>query len=394
MTPLLLVINIGSASLKAAVFALATPDAARFRLRVDLASGRTQGEGEVPAALRQDFEANADITELVALIASNAADGNGRLVAVAHRIQHGGHQRQPQPVTPALLQELQELEVFCPLHQPPALEAVCHLRELWPALPQFAVFDTSFHRRQPVLASTYALPAALRMQGIHAYGFHGISCQHVLHTLATQHAGLADGRVLIAHLGQSASLTAVHAGESIACSTGFSTLEGLPMGTRCGQLDPGVLLYLLELGWSKSRLTDLLYHKSGLLGLSGVSADLHELLASRSEGAQFAVDYFCYRAARIAASLACAMEGLDTLVFTGSAAENEAVLREKICARLAWLDVVLDTHANRRGQGRLGAPGSRCEILIVPCDEEAEISRQCSALAQACTMPAAKAAGA
>ncbi len=191
---------------------------------------------------------------------------------------------------------------------------------------------------------------------------------------------LAGGRVLIAHLGQGASMTAVHQGKSVATSMGFSTLDGLPMGTRAGQLDPGILLYLLDQGWNKSRLTDLLYHQSGLLGLSGLSADMRELLASPGEAARFAVDYFCYRAARMAASLACAMEGLDVLVFTGGVGEHQPLLRERICQRLGWMGVELDREANLAGEGMLSRPGSRCRILMLACDEEVEISLQCAGL--------------
>lgn len=381
MRELLLVFNVGSTTLKVAVCALDAPAIPLFRLGVELASGCVWSSGRAPGTL-QVFEPNQDLAELAAQITCHAAGPGERVAAVAHRIMHGGRHDGPEFVTDALLQELQDLELRCPLQQPPALEVVCHLRELWPALPQLAVFDTSFHRRQTALATAYALPASLRLQGVQAGGFHGISCQHVLRELRCADAALAAGRVLIAHLGQSASLTAVRDGESVASSMGFSTLEGLPMGTRCGQIDPGVLLYLMEQGWSKSRLTDLLYHKSGLLGLSGQSADMRELLASHRDEARFAVEYFCERAARMAASLACAMEGLDVLVFTGGIGEQHAIIREKICRRLRWMGVELDPQANVAGHGLrlLSTPASRCCILVVPCDEEMEISLQSAEL--------------
>ena len=197
-----------------------------------------------------------------------------------------------------------------------------------------------------------------------------------MRVLGERHAEYADGRVLVAHLGQAASITAVHHGSSVACSMGFSTLEGLPMGTRCGELDAGVLLYLMEKGWSKSRLTDLLYYQSGLLGLSGLSADMRELLASKAEAARFAVDYFCYRAARTAASLACAMEGVETLVFTGGIGEHQPLIREKICQRLRWMGVDIDSVANRNDQEVISTPASSCRIIAVPADEEGEMSLQ------------------
>lgn len=378
-TELLLAFNMGSTTLKVAAFEAARPGHSLFRLTVVLASGETCGSGAVPPQL-QAFEPHMDVTDIVTQVVSHAAAPGQVVAMLAHRIVHGGRLRGPRWLTDEILQELEELESLCPLHQPPALEIVWHLRALWPELPQAGLFDTSFHLDQPALASTYALPAPLRAQGVVAHGFHGLSCQHVLRELQASQPLLAGGRVLIAHLGQGASMTAVRHGKSVATSMGFSTLDGLPMGTRAGQLDPGILLYLLDQGWNKSRLTDLLYHQSGLLGLSGLSADMRELLASGSDGARFAVDYFCYRASRMAASLACALEGLDVLVFTGGVGEHHAVLREKICQRLGWMGVELDAEANRLGQGMLSREGSRCRILVLPCDEEAEISLQCADL--------------
>lgn len=379
-TELLLTFNMGSTTLRVAAFALKAPAVPLFRLAVEVASGQVQGSGNVPPLL-QAFEPHLDLTDIVALVASHAA-GAGQVVAmVAHRVVHGGRFTGPQWLTDEVLQELEDLEPLCPLHQPPALEIAWHLRALWPELPQAAVFDTSFHLQQPALATTYALPGPLRAQGVVAHGFHGISCQHVMRQLQAHQPFLAGGRVLVAHLGHSASMTAVHQGRSVATSMGFSTLDGLPMGTRPGHLDPGIVLYLLDQGWNKSRLTDLLYHQSGLLGLSGLSADMRELLASRSDAARFAVDYFCYRAARTAASLACAMEGIDSLVFTGGMGEAQPEVRDRICQRLGWLGVELDGDANQAGHGTLSSAASRVKVLVVPCDEEAEISRECSDLA-------------
>ena len=378
-TELLLAFNMGSTTLKVAAFEAARPGLPLFRLTVELASGQTWGSGAVPPLL-QAFEPHMDVTDIVTLLVSHAA-APGQVVSVlAHRIVHGGRYAGPQWLTDEVLQDLEDLEPLCPLHQPPALEIIWHLRALWPELPQAGLFDTSFHLHQPALASTYALPAPLRAQGVVAHGFHGLSCQHVMRQLQSTQPLLAGGRVLVAHLGQGASMTAVHHGKSVATSMGFSTLDGLPMGTRAGQLDPGVLLYLLDQGWNKSRLTDLLYHQSGLLGLSGLSADMRELLASHSDAARFTVDYFCYRASRMAASLACAMEGLDVLVFTGGVGEHQPLLREKICQRLGWMGVELDHEANLVGHGMLSTPGSRCRILMLACDEEVEISLQCADL--------------
>lgn len=376
---LLLTFNMGSTTLKVAAFERHAPAIPVFRLTVEIASGKSWGSGQVPPLL-QAFDPHQDVSDIVALVVSHAA-GRGQGVGVlAHRVVHGGRFTGPEWITDELLHELEDLETLCPLHQPPALEIIWHLRALWPELPQIAVFDTAFHGHLPALATTYALPAALRAQGVMVHGFHGISCQHVMHELQARQPALAAGRVLIAHLGQGASMTAVLQGKSVATSMGFSTLDGLPMGTRSGQLDPGILLYLLDLGWNKSRLTDLLYHQSGLFGLSGLSADMRELLESRSEAARFAVDYFCYRAARMVASLACAMEGLETIVFTGGVGEHQPLIRERICQRLAWLGVELDPAANLAGQDVLSRSESRCRVLMLPCDEESEISRQCADL--------------
>lgn len=377
MTNLLLTFNVGSSTFKVAAFSLNEPAKPLFRLNIELTTGFVHSSGLLPEALR-NISSDYGIEDLATLITNHAAGEGQRVAVLAHRIVHGGRRYQgAQWINTEVLHELEKLEPLCPLHQPPALGVVNHLRLLWPDLPQLVVFDTAFHRRQPSLASSYALPEALRQQGIAAYGFHGISCQHVLRVLREQHSELAGGRVLIAHLGQGASLTAVHHGDSVACSMGFSTLDGLPMGTRCGELDAGVLLYLLEQGWTKSRLTDLLYHQSGLLGLSGISADMRDLLASKSPAARFAVDYFCYRAARVAASLTCAMEGLDTLVFTGGIGEQRPLIREKICRHLHWMGVEIDVAANLIGDTVISDAASSCRILVVAADEEREMSLQC-----------------
>lgn len=380
MTTLLLIFNVGSSTLRVAACAVDALAAPVYRLSIDLATRATCASGSLPGDFPV-FTQEHSLEDMVIFIVSHARDKGRHVVAVAHRVVHGGHHhREPLWVTAELLRELETFEQMRPLHQPPALEVISHLRKLWPDLPQLAVFDTSFHQQQPALATTYALPEALRRQGIAHYGFHGISCQHVMRWLTERHAELADGRVLVAHLGQSASLTAVHYGNSVACSMGFSTLDGVPMGSRCGELDAGVLLYLLEQGWSKSRLGDLLYHRSGLLGLSGISADMRELLASDTDAARFAVDYFCYRAARMVASLACAMEGLETLVFTGAIGEQQPLIREKTGERLRWMGVEIDSIANHENQDVLSSTSSSCRIVVVPTDEEGEMNLQCRSL--------------
>lgn len=374
MSDLLLTFNIGSSTLKVGAYLLRDPASPVFCLSVELSSGLTHIQGSPPEECLS-FAPHQNVEDIAAIIVSNTHDRRSRVAACVHRIVHGGKKfHQPQWIDAGVLRDLGELEVLCPLHQPPALEIIHHLRKLWPELPHIVVFDTAFHHEQPELARTYALPATLRESGVEAYGFHGISCQHVMRELQEHQPALAVGRVLIAHLGQGSSMTAVFGGKSVACSMGFSTLNGLPMATRCGQLDAGIVLYLLELGWSKSRLTDLLYHRSGLLGLSGTSGDMRELLSSKSDMANFAVEYFCYRAAREVGSLAAALEGLDGLVFTGGIGENQPLIRKKITERLGWLGGKIDEEANILGKQVISSPSSRFNILIIPADEEQELS--------------------
>lgn len=384
MDELLLMLNVGSSSLKAAVCRRQAPAQALFRYHMELATGLCRHSGELPPALH-GAAVPGGVEEVAAQLVSRAALPGQRLGAVVHRVVHGGGRHQAQIVTPDLLQALESLESLCPLHQPPALELVRHVQQLWPALPQIAVFDTAFHQSQPVMARTRALPAALREQAMMAGGFHGISCQHVLRQLQERAPALASARLLVVHLGQSASISAIHKGASVACSMGFSPLDGLPMATGCGELEPGVLLWLLEQGWSKSRLRDLLCHQSGLLGLSGESADMRVLLDSTSAEAAFAVDYFCYRAARMAASLACALQGVDAIVFTGGIGEHQPRIREKICRQLAWMGVVLDSAANQAGREVISSRASRCRLRVLATDEEQEMCWQ------AITLPASAA---
>ncbi len=396
---LLLTFNMGSFALRMAAWPLQAT-APRFRLHLEPASGLARVEGDFPADILS-FTPHQGIDNIVTLVISCMRRQGLRIAACVHRIAHGGRKfHAPRWIDAALLHELGELEPLRPLHQPPALEIIHCLRKRWPELRHIAAFDTAFHDDQPALAATCALPAELRHRGITAYGFHGISCQHIMRELRQWQPARADGRVLIAHLGHSAGMTAVLDGKSIACSMGFSTLDGLPMATRCGQLDVGIVLYLLEQGWNHSRLTDLLYHRAGLLGLSGISGDMRELLHCKNDAADFAVDYFCYRAAREIASLAGAMEGLDVLVFTGGIGEHQPLIRKKIVDRLAWLGGNMDdtkntavpgtasthapqpstdastatpAHTPKQAWHTISAPSSRFDILVIPADEEREL---------------------
>lgn len=374
--PALLTVNVGSSTLKLGSFALHDPTQAHFRATIELASGIVHGTGSIPPSLA-DLPPYTSLQEIAARVLRDLLNEGRHLAACVHRVTHGGRKLlQPRLIDDALMLELEALEALCPLHQPPPLEVIQHMRHLCPDLPQIAVFDTAFHHRQSTLATTYALPAAVRNLGVRSYGFQGIACQHVLRELQTRDPTLATGKIVIAHLGSSTTMTAIAHGRSVASSTGFSTLGGLPMSTRSGAVDPGALLFLMEQGWSRSRLTDLLYHQSGLLGLSDISSDMRTLLTHDSSAARFAVDYFCYRAARELGSLSMALEGIDTLVFTAGIGENQPEVRRRIIERLVWLGALLDTRANEANAYSISSAGSKIRIVVIAADEQRELCYQ------------------
>jgi acetate kinase len=304
-----------------------------------------------------------------------------RLVAVGHRVVHGGNQyREAVVVTPKVLDELEKLIPLAPLHQPHSILMMRTLADLHPGLPQIACFDTAFHKSNSRLSRLYALPAELEQQGIMRYGFHGLSYQHIAEELPKLSAR-ASGKVVVAHLGSGASMCAMKNGRSIATTMGFSTLDGLPMGTRCGTLDPGVLLYLLqEKHWNVKDLENLLYHGSGLAAMSGLGPDMRRILASDESGAHDAVDLFCYRIARELGSLAAALGGLDVLVFTGGIGEHAAAIRAKVCAQAQWLGVELDEAANDAGSQLISANGSNVSVWALPANEEIVIAQEAQRL--------------
>src|SRR4029453_19305570 len=275
------------------------------------------------------------------------------------------------------MRELEALVPLAPLHQPHNLEAIKALAKRRPALPEGACFDTAFHTTQPAVAQAIALPRSLGEAGIKRYGFHGLSYEYIASVLP-EHLGEegADGRVVVAHLGAGASMCAMRGRRSMATTMGFTALEGLVMGTRTGAIDPGVILYLMtERGMSASDITELLYKKSGLLGLSGLSSDVRNLLASDSPHAAWALDVFVYRVGRELGSLAAALGGLDALVFTAGIGEHAVPIRARICRDAAWLGVQIDDEANQRGDPCISAPGSRATAWVIPTDEELMIAR-------------------
>jgi len=305
------------------------------------------------------------------------------LAALGHRVVHGGlHHSRPARVTPKLLAELEALVPLAPLHEPHNLAPIKMALRLNPELPQVACFDTAFHRTAPEVEQAFALPYALYEEGVRRYGFHGLSYEYIASVLPERAPEIADGRVVVAHLGNGCSACAMRDRVSIATTMGFTALDGLPMGTRCGELDAGVVLHLMQQkGMLAEQLVDLLYRRSGMLGLSGISPDFRELLASKDPRARFAVDVFCYRVARHIASLAAALGGLDGIVFTAGVGENAAPVRSAICHACAWLGLELDEAANRENKERISAPNSRIAAYVIKTDENLMIARHARALA-------------
>jgi acetate kinase len=308
--------------------------------------------------------------------------GDRRLAAVGHRVVHGGlRYSRPARVTPELLVELEALVPLAPLHEPYNLAPIMMAMTLNPGLPQVACFDTAFHRTAPAVDQAFALPYSFFEEGIRRYGFHGLSYEYIASVLPERAPEIADGRVVVAHLGNGCSACAMRDRVSIATTMGFTALDGLPMGTRCGELDAGVVLYLIQQkGMSPDELVDLLYKRSGMLGLSGVSSDFRELLASDNPRARFAVDVFCNRVARHIASLAAALGGLDGIVFTAGVGENAAPVRSAICRACEWLGLELDEAANQENKERISMPNSRVGAYVIKTDENLMIARHARAL--------------
>jgi acetate kinase len=383
----ILVLNAGSSSLKFAVFPLEPALAEHPAL-----SGQIEGIGATPKLsaktsdgkrYKEDVALSGDLTEqhrgslsyLFRWLETNAPEL--KISAAGHRVVHGGEgYSAPVKLDAAILATLETLIPLAPLHQPHNVRAISEIFNLLPNVPQVACFDTAFHRNNPEVAQTYGLPRALTKGGIKSYGFHGLSYDYVTRTLPKVIGDKANGAVVIAHLGNGGSMAAVRNGTGVATTMGFSTLNGLLMGTRCGSIDPGVLLYLIDQkGMDYKSLTQLLYKESGLLGVSGVSQDMRDLLGSDAPEAREAVDLFCYRIARELGSLAAAAGGLDALVFTGGIGENATAIRERVCALSVWLGIDIDLAANNESKLRIDSPKSRVAVAVVPTNEEGMIAR-------------------
>lgn len=381
----LLAVNAGSSSLRFALFAVESEP----ERQVPLTRGSIAGIGHHPQYSATDRAGRRTEEELAVATGHEAAlayllerldrDLSGhRLIGAGHRVVHGGDRfREPVRVDGTVLQELHELVALAPLHEPHNIAAIEALARLHPELPQVACFDTAFHAGQPAVATAFALPRDLTGAGVRRYGFHGLSYEYIASVLPAHLGAQGEGRVIVAHLGSGASMCALHERRSVATTMGFSALDGLPMGTRCGALDPGVILYLLDQGLDARAISAMLWERSGLLGVSGLTDDMRELLASDDPRAQEAIALFCYRAVREIGSLTAALGGLDALVFTAGIGEHAAQIRERICIELAWLGVDLDrqTNAAARDAARISSASSRLPVWVIPTDEEATVAK-------------------
>ena len=315
------------------------------------------------------------LEHLVAFVREHLAQH--RLAGVGHRVVHGGlAYSTPVRVDAAVLAALEKYVPLAPLHQPHNLAPIRVLLERFPQLPQVACFDTAFHRNQPPLAQAFALPRAITERGVIRYGFHGLSYEYIAGVLPRHDARAASGRTVVLHLGNGSSMCALAGARSVASTMGFTAADGLPMGTRCGSLDPGVVLYLIdELRMDARAIEKLIYQQSGLLGVSGISSDMRVLQESSEPGAKAAIDLYVYRIGRELGSLAAALGGLDAIVFTAGIGENSAPVRAAVCRQAAWLGVALDAEANARNAVRVSTEESRVSAWVIPTDEELMIAR-------------------
>jgi acetate kinase len=386
MSDAIVVLNAGSSSIKFSLFAEASAD-------LDLvARGQVEGIYTAPNFVAKDaagkmagekrWEAGTKLghdgalTHVLDWLKTTYASEH-RLVAVGHRVVHGGiDYSAPVRLDAAVIAKLEKLIPLAPLHQPHNLTPTRILLDRRPDIPQVACFDTSFHRTNPDIAQRFALPAELHDAGVRRYGFHGLSYEYIASALPQFHAKAASGRSVVLHLGNGASMCAIENGKSVASTMGFTAVEGLPMGTRCGSIDPGVILYLMDQrGMDARAIEKLIYSQSGLLGVSGISSDMRTLLASPDPRAKLAIDLYVYRIRRELGSLAAALGGLDAIVFTAGIGENSAAIRERVCRDAAWLGLELDPAANEKGGSRITTATSRVSAWAIPSNEELMIAR-------------------
>lgn len=385
MSELILTLNAGSSSIKFAVYAVE-----RDRLQQTM-KGQVEGIGTRPhfiaksadgALLNESYwqpvdagQGHARAFKQIWSWLASAAEG-ARILAAGHRVAHGGEAyAQPVLIDAAVIDVLTGLIPLVPLHQPNNLAAIRAVAADHPDLPQVACFDTGFHRGRPTVTEQFALPRALLDRGIKRYGFHGLSYEYIAERLRELAPDVASGRVVVAHLGSGCSMTAIKDGRSVETTMSFSALDGVPMGTRCGLLDPGVILFLMrEERMGVADLERLLYKDSGLLGLSGVSNDLRDLHRSDDPKAAEAIDYFVYRIGQTLGSLCAAIGGLDALVFTAGVGENDAEIRARVCRDAAWLGIAIDPEANAEGALCISPEGRQPSVWVIPTDEEQMIA--------------------
>lgn len=386
MSDVIVVLNAGSSSLKFTLYE------ERGEALGVLADGQVEGlfteprfkakDGEGRIVGERTWAAGTQLGQQGAVEAvfswcGSEACSADRVRAVGHRVVHGGLEyTQPIVVNGGILDDLEKFVPLAPLHQPHNLAAIRNIASRFPDIPQIACFDTSFHTTIPPIAQAFALPRRLTEQGIRRYGFHGLSYEYIASVLPGIDPEAAKGRTVVAHLGNGASLCAMLGLKSMACTLGFTAVDGLMMGTRCGSLDPGVMLYLMdECGMSARDLETLIYKESGLLGVSGISSDMRTLLQSADPRAAEAVELFAYRIVRELGSLAAALGGIDALVFTAGIGENAAPVRERVCKASGWLGLELDEGANAAGGPKISSDGSRVRAWVIPTDEELMIAR-------------------
>lgn len=388
MSEILITFNPGSSTIKLGLYRMAEDgpvrlgrgviDLRRMPLLLHVVEGPTVADIPLRAEFTEDLHELIDET-LGWLSDHFALQG---IAAAGHRVVHGGDAFSgATPITDDTLATIARFVDLAPLHQPQSLRLIRAIRHLRPDLPQTASFDTAFHRTQSDIVRRFALPREMFDAGIKRYGFHGLSYKFVASRLRELAPDLAAGRVVAAHLGSGASLCALENGESRDTSMGFSTLDGIPMATRCGALDPGVVIHLLKQhGQSLASVEDIFYHRSGLLGVSGISADSRDLLASDQPAAREAIELFTHRIAQEIAALATTLGGLDAVVFTAGIGEHQPAIRAAVCARLAWLGVALDDDANAANATRIDAQDSEVGVLVIPTDEEQVIAIEACAL--------------
>ncbi len=380
----IITLNSGSSSLKFGLFSADEADpilvcsgeverigSRAARIKAETTDGRVLAD-TTSEALRDQASALDYILDLLERQFPSA-----RVAAVGHRIVHGGPDNdRPILLTPESLQVLEKLEPFAPLHQPYNLQGARTAMDRFPDARQVACFDTAFHRHHPWVNDTFALPTEYYDMGVRRYGFHGLSYDYISDHLAKTAPLIHGGRLVVAHLGNGASMCAMIGGRSVGSSMGFSAMDGLPMGTRCGQLDPGVVLYLMDQqGMNADEISDLLYRKSGLLGLSGMTNDMRTLEASNTPGARNAINYYTFRIRRELGALAAVLGGLDAVVFTGGIGENSTYIRDRICTDMGWLGLELDHDANADNLRVISTDLSRVKLMVIPTNEELVIAR-------------------